>query len=113
MDPLLWKVENYLEFLEARKALLTAEVNDRMGALLHGDTEWLEGKIRRTPSGTSKVPGGITNEQEEEQLEALNKWIEGQDLPRGALSYDFADAETGEQKAVFDLAWPMDLQWRS
>jgi hypothetical protein len=110
MDPLLWKVENYLEFLEARKALLTAEVNDRMGALLHGDTEWLEGKIRRTPSGTSKVPGGITNEQEEEQLEALNKWIEGQDLPRGALSYHFADAETGEQKAVFDLAWPNGLQ---
>ena len=56
------------------------------------------------------MPGGITNEQEEEQLEALNKWIEGQDLPRGALSYDFADAETGEQKAVFDLAWPNGLQ---
>ena len=26
------------------------------------------------------------------------------------LSYDFADPDTGEQKAVFDLAWPNGIQ---
>jgi len=26
------------------------------------------------------------------------------------MSYDFADPDTGEQKAVFDLAWPGGLQ---
>jgi hypothetical protein len=26
------------------------------------------------------------------------------------LSFDFADAETGEQQAVFDLAWPHGIQ---
>ena len=26
------------------------------------------------------------------------------------LAYDFADAATGEQKAVFDLAWPNGIQ---
>lgn len=31
-------------------------------------------------------------------------------LPRGVLAYDFADAATGEQKAVFDLARPSGIQ---
>ena len=36
--------------------------------------------------------------------------MEAQGLPRGVLAYDFADAATGEQKAVFDLAWPNGIQ---
>lgn len=31
-------------------------------------------------------------------------------LPRGVLAFDFADASTGEQKAVFDLAWASGIQ---
>jgi hypothetical protein len=54
--------------------------------------------------------GGITSEEEEEQLEALNDWMEEQGLPPGVLAYDFADAATGEQKSVFDLAWPNGIQ---
>jgi len=110
MDPALWKVENYREFLEARKELLAAEVNHRMEELLHGDTRWLEGSVKPIPKVGSTVLGGISNEEEEERLEALNVWIEEQGLPRGVLPYDFADAETGEQKAVFDLAWPSGVQ---
>ncbi|HEX3246221.1 MAG TPA: hypothetical protein VHX16_12515, partial [Chloroflexota bacterium] len=30
--------------------------------------------------------------------------------PTGAVSYDLADPETGEQKAVLDLAWPDGIQ---
>ena len=30
--------------------------------------------------------------------------------PRGVLAFDFADPDTGEQKAVFDLAWPNGIQ---
>jgi hypothetical protein len=48
--------------------------------------------------------------EEEEVLEAVNVWMETQGLPRGLLAYDFADLETGEQKAVFDLAWPNGIQ---
>lgn len=40
----------------------------------------------------------------------MNTWIETLGLPRGALSYDFADPDTGEQRAVFDLAWPNGIQ---
>lgn len=108
-DPALWKVENFREFLEARKALLAAELNRRMEELLHGDTRWLAGPTAMVPAGTVVI-GGITSEEEEEQLETINDWVEQQGLPRGLLAYDFADAATGEQKAVFDLAWPHGIQ---
>ena len=44
------------------------------------------------------------------QLEVLNDWMEAQGLPRGVLAYDFADTATGQQKSVFDLAWPRGIQ---
>ena len=107
--PALWKIENFREFLEARKALLAAELNRRMEDLLHGDTRWLAGPTAAVPLAATAI-GGITSEDEEQQLEALNDWMEAQGLPAGELSYDFADTETGEQKAVFDLAWPNGVQ---
>jgi hypothetical protein len=108
-DPSLWKIENYRDFLEARKALLAAEANKRMEELLHGETRWLEGPPAQVPSSVS-VKGGITSEAEEEALEELNDWIEAQGLPRGIMAYDFADPDSGQQKAVFDLAWPSGIQ---
>jgi hypothetical protein len=36
--------------------------------------------------------------------------MEGQGLPRGVLAYDLADSATGEQNAMFDLAWPNGIQ---
>jgi hypothetical protein len=47
---------------------------------------------------------------EEAQLETLSDWMESQGLPRGTMSFDFADPATGKQKAVFDLAWPSGIQ---
>lgn len=108
-DPVLWKIENFRDFLEARKELLAEEVNKRMNELLHGEIRWLEGTPVST-TAASPVVGGITSEEEEQQLEALNEWIEAKGLPRGVLSYDFADPDTGQQRAVFDLAWPNGIQ---
>lgn len=109
MDRELWKADNYLKFLEARKQLLAEESNRRMAELLHGEIHWLEGAAS-VPSAPVEVIGGIDSEGEEQALVALNTWVEAQGLPRGVLSYDFADAETGAQQALFDLAWPAGLQ---
>jgi hypothetical protein len=108
-NPELWKIENFREFLEARKSLLAAEVNQRMEELLHGDVRWLSGPTAAVPA-LPAVFGGISSEQEEEQLEGLNDWMEEHGLPRGEVAYDFAEAGTGEQKAVFDIAWPNGIQ---
>ena len=108
MDPLLWKIENYREFMEARKVLLAAELNKRLEGLLHGDTRWLSGAS--APIVANVVGNGVESEAEEAELGAINAWVVEQGLPRGTIDYDFSDPQTGEQIAVFDLAWPMGLQ---
>jgi len=113
MDPTLWRIDNYRDFLEARKKLLAEETSRRLAALLHGDGRWLQEPAGGTAAPVSlpvEVLGGITDEEEQRALEALNEWVAAQGLPRGELAYDFADGKTGEQKAVFDLAWPNGLQ---
>lgn len=109
MDPELWKIERFGEFLEARRSLLAAELNRRMEELLHGDSRWLGGPAAAAPARPA-VGGGIASDEEEAELEGLNDWIESEGLPRGILAYDLADAETGAQLAVLDLAWPSGLQ---
>jgi hypothetical protein len=108
-DPKLWKLENYREFLEERRKLLAAETNRCMEDLLHGDVRWLAWAAKPAEAPVVLV-GGITSEAEEEELEILNDWVEAQGLPRGVLAFDFADQVSGEQKAVFDLAWPNGIQ---
>lgn len=109
-DPALWKMENFRDFLEARKVLLADELNRRMEDLLHGDQRWLSGAAPLAVGTPPGVPGGITSEDEENRLEDLNAWMEEQGLPRGVMTFDFADLDSGEQKAVFDLAWPSGVQ---
>jgi hypothetical protein len=110
-DPRLWKIENFNEFLDARRELLAAEANKRLADLLHGDLSWLEGALRSSASiSINSVAGGITSEEEEEEIENLNKWVQSQGLPRGEQSFDFADPINGEHQAIFDLAWPSGIQ---
>ena len=108
-DPALWKAGRYLDFLEARKALLAAEANRRFEELLHGDLGWM-GKAAPVIEAEAQAMGGVTSEVEEAELEALNAWVEQQGLPRGQIGFDYADPTTGAQKALFDLAWPDGLQ---
>ncbi len=85
-------------------------MNARLEELLHGDTRWLSGPAAAVPPPASETVGGITSEEEEAELIGLNAWMADQSLPLGTLAYDFADPATGEQRAVFDLAWPAGIQ---
>ena len=109
MEKELWKPEKYLDFLEARKVLLAEEANRRLAELLHGETRWIKGPVH-VVSPPQKVISGITSEAEEQELESLNKWVVERGIQSGQLSYDYANPETGEQEAVFDLVWPNGLQ---
>ena len=109
-DPQLWKVENYHAFLAARRVLLADEANARMEDLLHGDVRWLESSGKPLVEEDAEVLGGIASEEEEQTLIALNEWVVKQGLPEGLLSYEYSDADSGRQLAVFDLVWPQGLQ---
>jgi hypothetical protein len=108
-DPALWKIERFHDFLEARKILLAAEINQIMEKLLHGDNHWLITPTTQ-PSLVAKPSVEISIEEEETQLAALNEWLASEKLPCGVIGYDFSDPHTGEQIAVFDIAWPNGLQ---
>lgn len=110
MDQQLWRMEKYPEFLEARRARLADETNRRLRGLLHGDTRWIDDAPPLTTTTGATVIGGITSEEEERELEALNAWIAERDLAPGVLSFGLSDPATAEQKAVFDLAWPDGIQ---
>ncbi|MBO9423200.1 DUF262 domain-containing protein [Labrenzia sp. R4_1] len=111
MDTSLWRVERFLDFLEARKHLLAEEANKRFAELLHGETDVPFDNIESRPLDVMpKAIGGITSEAEEHELEAINNWVASQGLPVGQMSFDYADPETGDQRAIFDLVWPQGLQ---
>jgi hypothetical protein len=108
-DRELWKMERFRDFLEARKRLLATELNRAMEELLHGDTRWLAGAPAAVPIAGA-LSGGITSEEEEAELEAINEWMAAEGLPPGTLAFDLADPGSGEQKAVLDLEWPNGIQ---
>ena len=121
MEPELWEVENYLEFLDARKQLLADAANSFLTDLLHGtrveEREMLESDqvVSMAPDAAalpvaSSLPGSVGSEEEEEQLLALNEWVVQQALPEGECLYELARADSGEPVAVLDLAWPNGLQ---
>ena len=111
MDPELWKLENYRDFLAERRKLLADEANRRMAALLHDDTRWIIDAPKVVEaSRAAEVLGGIDTADEEAQIEALNSWMQALSLPPGDISYDYTDPETGSQLAVFDIAWPVGIQ---
>jgi hypothetical protein len=109
--PALWKIENYRDFLEARRELLAAETNKRLAELLREDLRWLEPMARPVEAAPSEtIASGIASEAEEDELQALNDWMAEHGLPRGVLSHEYASPEAGAQQAVFDLAWPLGIQ---
>ena len=113
-DPTLWKVENYHEFLAARRHLLANAANKLLDDLLHGMI--VENiKIASMPDNTGEThPQDFIVEDaeivdEETALEDLNNWVKAHGLP-GGVEYEIAHPTTGEQLAVFDIAWPDGLR---
>ena len=111
-DQSLWRVDRFRDFLAARQELLAAELNRRMAELLHGDTRWLDPAQVANPSERRVRPLVLATDRDDEEtaLRDLNQWIEAQGLRQGELDYDFSDPDTGEQRAVLDLAWPDGIQ---
>ncbi|MCV2864590.1 hypothetical protein [Defluviimonas sp. WL0075] len=108
-DPALWRIENYRDFMEARKDLLADAANACLASLLHDETSLLDGA--RAARITDRVLlGGIASEDEASELEALNDWVVEQGFARGEMALDHVDPETGEQRAILDLVWPNGVQ---
>ena len=109
MDPRLWLVDHFPEFLAERRKLLAEAANIHLASFVEGDERWKAAQVARAPVA-ARAPGGITSEDERVALDELRAWMRQQRLPEGELSWDLADETTGEQLAVLDLAWPRGIQ---
>ncbi len=113
-DPELWKLENYRDFLEARRTLLAEEAYRRFQELLRGDSGDTQAVRETAPvamvSADISPAAAVAADSEEVEVADLNDWVETQGLPRGLVGFELADEATGAQRAMIDLAWPDGLQ---
>jgi hypothetical protein len=110
IDQELWKVENYREFLAARRDLLAQAANDFLESLVAGNVPESQVTTPVLERATVAVPGAISGEDEEQLILDCAEWVSQHGLPDGEIMFELTDASTNEPVAVFDLAWPTGLQ---
>ena len=110
MDRELWKVENYRDFLTARRELLAKAANKFLNSLIKGEVPEEEEGPSILERKLAFVLGGIETEEEEQTIRELNGWLVQRGLPEGESPFELADPITGEPLAVIDIAWPTGLQ---
>jgi hypothetical protein len=110
MEPELWKVEDYLEFLAARRQLLAEAANDFLDSLLEGKMPETVIALAVPEEGEPTIPGGVASEEEETLILECSEWASEQGLPEGELLFELAHPETGAPLAILDLAWPDGMQ---
>ncbi|MCY3853269.1 MAG: DUF262 domain-containing protein [Gammaproteobacteria bacterium] len=110
MDPELWQIDRYKDFLAARRELLAAAANNFLDTLYRGEMPEEPVETPVVEREVVAIPGGIAHEEEESRLLETNQWVMKQGLPGGELSYELVDSESGKCYGVLDLAWPGGLQ---
>jgi hypothetical protein len=102
IDPELWKVENYEQFLQRRRELLAKGANDFLQSLYDDD---VPSAIIET--FTDRLAPNVLDEDEENQLAEIAHWMEENGLNSGKRNYVIND--NGEE-VILDIAWPDGVQ---
>jgi hypothetical protein len=103
VDPSLWKVDRYEDFLAAMRSLLAKAGNGFLNSLLNGAVPELEAANLATGKQV------VAAEDDNKPLIDLNQWVVGQGLPAGIFNYQLNNL-AGEDQEIVDLAWPDGLQ---
>jgi len=109
MDEHLWKIENYREFLAARRELLAKAANDFLGQLYHGEIPKTKAPAHAPAQIDALRPSSITSDEEETALRQVMSWMKSKGLPSGELGYELSLQKNGDT-VVLDLAWPNGIQ---
>ncbi|HOF88629.1 MAG TPA: DUF262 domain-containing protein [Armatimonadota bacterium] len=109
MDPTLWKVERYRDFLAERRRLLAAATHELLDSLLGGTIPDVTEPTLLVPQGAA-TPGGVSSDDEMNVLIECNAWLAERGLPEGEFLYELVAPDTGNPLATLDLAWPNGLQ---
>ncbi|NDJ25763.1 DUF262 domain-containing protein [Nostoc sp. B(2019)] len=109
MERSLWQIENYHDFLAARRELLAQAANKFLNSLLTGDIPEPKATDSISVQNVIESSTAVFSLADERVLEECNAWVKEQGLPKGQLMYELIDS-TGTVNAVLDLAWPNGLQ---
>jgi hypothetical protein len=110
MDPDLWHVAQYRDFLAARRQLLANAANSFLESLLKGAIAEVKSTTEVLGRPLSVLPGSVASVEEEQILQQCNAWVIQQGLPAGQYMYELVNPLTGDPLAILDLAWPNGLQ---
>jgi hypothetical protein len=110
MDPELWRIENYSEFLAARRRLLAEAANSFLDELAGGTGP--DVKIGEPVVGDEAqvVVIEVGEDDESRDIAHCRDWVLERGLAEGIESYELVEEETGEALAILDLAWPEGVQ---
>lgn len=109
MDPELWRVERYPDFLAERRRLLAEAANRFLDELAGGTAPEVEAGAPVVGEGARLV--AVEAEDDEARLVMkCRDWVAAQGLAAGIEDYELVDEETGDALAILDLAWPEGLQ---
>lgn len=104
-DPDLWRIENYREFLAARREMLAEIANAFLDELLAGGVSW-DGALEPI----AVVPEADESDARASQIAALVVELVGMGYAQPALDVEVPDPETGRPLAVAEAFWPDGLQ---
>jgi len=109
MDERLWRIENYRDFLAARRELLAKAANDFLDQLYHGSMPEADVPRPVVEQATRPRPVSIASDEEEAALQMAMEWMKSNGLPPGEYGFELV-APNGELLATLDLAWPRGIQ---
>ena len=109
MDDELHGLDRYRDFLEARRKLLSDATNEFLDNLMES-TVSLPTSVEAMLSDIDTLPGGVVSDEEQQQLEDMNRQVIAMGLSEGEFSYELIDERTEQPMAMIDLAWPDGLQ---
>ncbi|MFD8103832.1 DUF262 domain-containing protein [Nocardia fluminea] len=102
-DPSLWRVENYREFLRARRKMLSASADAFLEKLRTG-------KLHRPTLLTVGVAGVTIGDPAVDQVNALVDDLVADGFGFPLLDSEVSDPVTGRELAVAEAFWPEGLQ---
>ncbi len=108
-DQRLWEMDNYRDFLAARRELLAKAANDFLDELYHGTMPADESISFVYDQATLPRPASIASDDEEAILVEASEWMRSKNLPSGEYGYLLRDGYSGAEY-ILDLAWPRGIQ---
>ena len=110
IEPELWCVDRYTDFLAARRKLLASAANEFLDTLRRGHVPEEPIETFVVERSVTSIPSDIRQKSEEDLLIEINEWVVHQGLPEGEFLFELIDAESSELYGILDLAWPSGLQ---